>query len=96
MDPLLTLPLGVALYRCGCYREAQDTLTKSAEMNHGAAADLAFLAMTQHRLGRKEAAHATLTRLREGISAAPPNSESQAFLREAEELLGAEAPRLEK
>jgi WD40 repeat protein len=87
--------LGVALYRCGRYPEARDRLTKSAEMNHGSAQDLAFLAMSQHQLGQKAAARATLTRLREGISVSG-DPESQGFLREAQELLGAKASPAQK
>jgi Flp pilus assembly protein TadD len=87
--------LGVALYRCGRYHEARDTLTKSAEMSQGSAADLAFLAMSQHQLGQKAAARATLTRLPEGISVSA-DPESQGFLREAQELLGAKASPAQK
>jgi hypothetical protein len=52
-------------------------------------ADLAFLAIAQHRLGQQEQAQATLRRLREALQQPrwANDGESQGFLREAEELL---------
>jgi hypothetical protein len=83
------------------------TLTKSEKLNAAQAglqpADLAFLAMAQHQLVRKDEARATLGRLR-GVMKKPQwlqkimpqqdwttNPEAMAFLREAEELIEGEA-----
>jgi WD40 repeat protein len=81
--------LGVAQYRCGLVAEALATLTRSNGLNGGNdRADLAFLALAQHRLGQAEKARATLGRLREVIrnSVRTGDSENQAFLREAEAI----------
>jgi WD40 repeat protein/serine/threonine protein kinase len=53
-------------------------------------ANLAFLAMTQHRLGLVEPAHASLARLREAtkLSPSPWDQGTQGFLQEAETLIG--------
>jgi WD40 repeat protein/tRNA A-37 threonylcarbamoyl transferase component Bud32 len=83
--------LGAAQYRLGKfqkerYPEAQATLTQS-DQNHPAT--LAFLAMTQHQVGEKGQARATLARLQE-IMKKPEwatNSEAEAFRREAVELI---------
>ena len=50
---------------------------------------LAFLAMAQQQLGQRDAARATLTRLRELMQQPPfkDNAEAQSFLREAAELI---------
>jgi hypothetical protein len=50
---------------------------------------LAFLAMSQHQLGQKEQAQATLARLREVMKQPrwAKNAEAQGFLREAEAVL---------
>jgi eukaryotic-like serine/threonine-protein kinase len=85
--------LGVAQYRLGRYREAVESLTRSdrlnAVANNGSApADLAFLALAQHRLGQTELARATLCRLREAMK--KPNwdedEEAQSLLLEAEAI----------
>jgi Flp pilus assembly protein TadD len=87
--------LGVAQYRLGRYADALATLTKSEKLNATGGgshpADLAFLAMTQHQLGKKEEARATLARLREAFKQPQwkGDYESVGFLREAEELLQA-------
>jgi Tol biopolymer transport system component/tetratricopeptide (TPR) repeat protein len=65
--------LGVAQYRTGHYQAAVETLARSAKLNATPSdgpdpSDLAFLAMAQHQLGRKEQAQATLARLRETLS----------------------------
>ena len=91
--PLNTL--GVAQYRVGQYAQALETLLRSEKLNAtktgSIPGDLAFLAMTYYKLGRKPDADATLVRLREAVKRAPPASvaESQGFLAEAEKLLGA-------
>jgi WD40 repeat protein/tRNA A-37 threonylcarbamoyl transferase component Bud32 len=86
--------LGTAQYRVARYREAVEALTRadrtnSAQLNESHPANLAFLAMAQHRLGRPEQARATLARLRETMK--KPNwagdAELEAFLREAGELI---------
>jgi Flp pilus assembly protein TadD len=85
--------LGVAQYRAGRFAEALVTLTKSDKLNATKdgphRADLAFLAMAQHRLGKKDEAKATLGRLREVMKerAQANDAEAQGFLREAEELI---------
>jgi tRNA A-37 threonylcarbamoyl transferase component Bud32 len=82
--------LGVAQYRTGQYEKAQVTLKRSNGL-HGnrEPADLAFLAMTQHRLHQAEAARATFERLRELMKdpKIAANAENQGFLREAEAVI---------
>jgi hypothetical protein len=105
-DGTILNTLGVAQYRVGKFAEALKTLTESDRRNsadNGFArgrrpgsipADLAFLAMASFRLGEKEKALAYLERLREAV----PNErrdrigESEAFLREAEQLIEGKAP----
>jgi WD40 repeat protein/tRNA A-37 threonylcarbamoyl transferase component Bud32 len=86
--------LGVALYRMGDYAEAVKTLAQSDQLNQvtykvSIPGDLAFLAMAQHRLGRKDQAQAALTRLREAMKQPQwaNNGEARGFLSEAEALL---------
>jgi WD40 repeat protein/serine/threonine protein kinase len=86
--------LGVAYYRVGDYEKALSTLLRSDEVNKARLrgsnpADLAFLAMTQQRLGRAKEAQAELQRLRERMKDRrwAKDDESQGFLREAEALL---------
>jgi WD domain, G-beta repeat len=88
--------LGIAQYRVARYEEAVETLTQSDKLNAAAnmgslPADLAFLAMAQHQLGRKEEAQATLGRLREAMKDPrwAQGEENQGILREAEALLAA-------
>ncbi|MCI0459441.1 MAG: hypothetical protein L0Z62_21030 [Gemmataceae bacterium] len=82
--------LGVAQYRLGRYPDALATLTRPDRMSAGSPAELAFLAMPQHRLGQTEQAQATLARFRETMRKLKwaQNGEAQAFLREAETLTG--------
>jgi hypothetical protein len=95
--------LGVARYRLGQYPAALEALTRSASLN-GATfkdphpADLAFLAMAQHRLGQKDKARATLTRLHEAMKAPRwgNDAEVQGFLREAEALIEGKAGKGDK
>jgi hypothetical protein len=77
----------------GRYSDALATLTKSDKLNatQGGSRpwDLAFLTMTQHQLGKKDEAKATLARMRE-VMKRPVwaiHAESQGSLREAEELI---------
>jgi WD40 repeat protein len=86
--------LGVAQYRAGQYEAARQTLTRSEQLYrtaHGEAypADLAFLAMASHRLGRKVEAQDALRRLREAVRQPDfaRDEEAAGFLREAEALL---------
>jgi hypothetical protein len=98
--------LGVAQYRMGNYSEALKTLKESDRMNTRAdrddgprlsiPADLAFLAMASFQLGEKEKAVAYLDRLRKAVLREPMGraDESEAFLREAEQLIeGAALPK---
>ena len=85
--------LGVAQYRTGRYADALATLTKSEKMNATTdgshPADLAFLAMAQHVLGRKKEAQETLERLHDVMKNLRwfKDPEARGFLREAEETL---------
>src|SRR5262249_5622332 len=86
--------LGIAQYRTGAYQQALETLLRSDKLNaiqfNGShPADLAFLAMTAHQLGRNELARETLRRLREALKKPvwAGDEEAQAFLHEAEALL---------
>jgi tetratricopeptide (TPR) repeat protein len=85
--------LGVAQYRVGRYADALATLTKSDKLNATKEGlyptDLAFLAMTQHQLGKKDEAKATLGRLREVRKQSPwlKYGEREDFLREAKALI---------
>ena len=82
--------LGVAYYRVGKYQEALDTLGRCNKLRKESdPSDLAFVAMAQHQLGRKEQAHTTLERLRDVMKQPrwAGNAEAQAQLREAEEVL---------
>jgi hypothetical protein len=104
-EGLMLNTLTVAQYRVGRYADALATLTKVEKLNAAkeeklnAAKEgpfpinLAFLAMTQHKLGKKDEAKATLGRLRE-IMKQPHwvnDSEATGFLREAEELIEGKA-----
>jgi WD40 repeat protein len=92
-EGLFKTTLGVAQYRTGRYAEALATLMQSERLNAtkdgSAPADLAFLAMAQHQLGKKDEAKATLARLRELMKQQrwANVAEAQGFLREAEELI---------
>jgi WD40 repeat protein len=88
--------LGVAQYRLSQYQAAVETLARSEKLNTTSGdgprpADLAFLAMTQHQLGHKEQAQATLARLREALTKPrwAKDAESAAFLGEATTLIEA-------
>jgi tetratricopeptide (TPR) repeat protein len=87
--------LGVAHYRLGEYAKALPVLGQSQKLNvtedDPEPTYLAFLAMARHQLGHKEQAQANLRRLREVMKQPrwANDAQSQAFLREAEELLRA-------
>lgn len=85
---------GVALYRNGEFGKAAAALLQSAEVNTFAPgltepSDLAFLAMSQHKLGQKDRANETLGRLRQVMKDPRRAGELQAqlFHKEAETLL---------
>jgi tetratricopeptide (TPR) repeat protein len=89
--------LGVAQYRVRQYKKALSTLTRSNQLNgNRQPADLAFLAMALHRLGRSEASRTTLSHLRAVLrdSQAAASAESEALLREAEAVLAGPAGEL--
>jgi hypothetical protein len=86
--------LGVTHYRTADHAKALEILRRSDAMNQKQdqgtlPADLAFLAMTQHRLGHPREAQAELRRLRERMKDPrwAEDAEAQGFLREAEALL---------
>jgi hypothetical protein len=86
--------LGVAHYRLGDYAKALHPLTacenaKSSRQEGSLPADLAFLAMAQHQLGRKDEAKATLARLRDVMKQPrwANDAEAQGFLHEADHLI---------
>jgi hypothetical protein len=84
---------GVAHYRLGEYAKALEVLERSEKLNAtkegSEPTDLAFLAMSRHRLGQTEQAQATLRRLREAMTQPLWDNDAyrQGLLREAEELL---------
>jgi TolA-binding protein len=85
--------LGIAQYRDGRYADALTTLTQSAQRNATKQGprpeDLAFLAMTQHQLGKKGDAKATLDQLHKAMTQPQwaKNADAVDFLREAEALI---------
>jgi WD40 repeat protein/serine/threonine protein kinase len=81
--------LGVSQYRSKLMAEARATLTQSNDLNkQQQPADLAFLALAQHRLGQSDKARDTLGRLCQVMKnpELAKDPESQAFLREAETI----------
>jgi hypothetical protein len=65
-------------------------LWQAQPLRQAVPANLAFLAMTQHQLGPKELAQATLARLRKTVQQPEwiKDDDAQSFLREPELLLG--------
>jgi WD40 repeat protein/tRNA A-37 threonylcarbamoyl transferase component Bud32 len=90
-DSNLLNTLGVAQYRAGQYKAALQSLTASHNANPKSPhpADLAFLAMTHHRLGQNGMAQEYLESLRQRLKQNPwaNDPEARLFLREAEALL---------
>jgi tetratricopeptide (TPR) repeat protein len=91
--------LGAVQYRLGRYAAALETLRRSSMLNAARAEecppyDLAFLAMTQHRLGSSEQAAACWEHLRAMVKQPRWSSDalSQSLLNEASELLGQKRP----
>ena len=70
-DGHVLLPLGMALYRLGRFKDAAVILNSAFEINAASsrfnppAGDLVFLAMAQHRLGQREDARRTLAQARD-------------------------------
>lgn len=86
--------LGVAQYRLGDYEKGLETLTrceKSRADDHlePAPENVAFIAMSLHKLDRKDEAKAALERLRDLCKEErfAEDQEAQAFLAEAEKLI---------
>jgi WD40 repeat protein len=86
--------LGMAQYRVGQYREAVSTLTQANPIesqllpSDPSPENLAFLALSHHRLGQTDQARATLRRLQELMTTPgqAQNQQGRAFLRDAEAL----------
>lgn len=89
--------LGVAQYRVGQVHDALETLTRADQRHPGKPACLAFLAMTQQRLGLKDQARATLERLRQTVREPEwiTDTDAPGLVGEAEALLSA-APATKK
>jgi WD40 repeat protein len=86
--------LGVAHYRVGNFDKALEVLLRSDQIQHSQnqgslPEDLAFLAMTQHKLGHEREAQAYLQKLRARLMdpSWQQNDEARGFLRETEALL---------
>jgi len=100
-DPPILTTLGAGQYRVGSYENAMTTLTKVERMRSDAGEEpdpwnLAFKAMTLHKLGRLEEAKAALEQLRELTEdwqvgeATEVVQALQALLAEAEKLIAGE------
>jgi WD40 repeat protein len=78
--------LGAAQYRAGRFAEAVATLEQAERLAELSPADLAFLALAQHRLGEPNRARASLARLRAIVAqpGGPKDPETLALWREAE------------
>jgi eukaryotic-like serine/threonine-protein kinase len=87
--PVTSVVFSPGQYRCGLMSEALATLTRSDDLyKRNKPADLAFLALTQQRLGQSDKARDTLARLR-AVMKDPRRAENpaaEAFLREAETI----------
>jgi eukaryotic-like serine/threonine-protein kinase len=84
-DDISGTALGLARYRLELYEEALATLLAFDEPSD---IDLAFIAMAQWQLGKRDEARQTLGRLRESLKRPDQDSDkAAAFLREAEELI---------
>jgi WD40 repeat protein/tRNA A-37 threonylcarbamoyl transferase component Bud32 len=85
--------LGIAHYRLGTFQKEhyKEALKVLAKCDQDQPATLAFLAMTQHRLGQRAEAQATLGRLKSIVKTPrwANERESQGFLAEAETLIEA-------
>jgi WD domain, G-beta repeat len=85
--------LGVAQYRARKFAEAAATLKQGDLLNQGVPAELAFFALAQYRLDKKQDAQAVLARLRECMKNPKwsKDATAKAFLREAESVIKGEA-----
>src|SRR5262249_1342767 len=91
--------VGAAHYRLGQYQEALGTLervqsTSPAVRGRGGtwvAGNLAFLAMTRHRLGQKEQAHAARQQLRKVLRKFDAATPERALEREVEAIINGSA-----
>jgi serine/threonine protein kinase len=81
--------LGVAQYRVGEYEEALATLTRSDQRRGSIPANVAFIAMALHRLGRTEESREKLELFQKLVQSPEYASDGEAlgFLREAEALI---------
>ncbi len=86
--------LGAARCLAGQSLSALEALARADRLNRRRPADLALLALAQHRLGQPEPARATLARLRETLTKTEraEDQEAQAFLGEAEALIEPKKP----
>jgi WD40 repeat protein len=97
-DPAILSTLGAAQYRVGSYEDALKTLGRSAKLLSDAGEEpdrwnLAFKAMTLHKIGRVEEAKAALEQLRQLCQDKvflTRDMEVQGLLAEAEKLLAGE------
>ena len=96
-DPAILTTLGAAQYRVGSYEDALNTLTKADKIRTSTdeepdPTNVAFTAMTLHKLGRPEDAQAALEQLRELCKDKQytEDVEVQDLLAEAEKLLSGE------
>jgi hypothetical protein len=79
--------LGIAQYRAGKYEVCLETLTRSSQLNGGRQpADIAFLAMAQHRLGQIQGSRKTLALLQDLFNKSRTD-DTTAFLEEAKSLI---------
>ena len=97
-NPFILDPRGVAQYRVGAYEDALKTLTSTEKIRTDTdkepePANLAFMAMALHQLGRTEEAKAALERLRSLLKKDERLAQVEwvkAFLAEAEKLIEGE------
>jgi tetratricopeptide (TPR) repeat protein len=86
--------LGVAQFRAGQFEQALSTLLKAQSQNprdQESPSDVAFIALTQFRLGQIDAARRNLAQLREHVKEQSQDEEAVALLREVESVItGAE------
>jgi hypothetical protein len=80
------------------YLPALTVLWQADQLRQAIPANLAFLALTHHRLGQEEQASAALARFREAVQQSRLNKaeETHELAREAQAVLGAKARGAEK
>jgi tetratricopeptide (TPR) repeat protein len=96
-DPSILITLGAAQYRVGSYGNALKTLTKAEQTLSGTGEEpdpwnLAFKAMTLHKIGRAYEAKTAFDQLRELCKERPfsEDMELQGLLAESEKLIAGE------